>query len=78
MVMGHLITLVGKHTFDDAKEGVLVGKENLESMLDKSGFGAATEMVGFPLDKGPEVSFSLESFCKSIFTSSALFRAVYK
>ena len=40
-----------------AKEGVLVGKTYLESMSDESGFGAATDMVGFALDKVPEVSF---------------------
>ena len=40
-----------KNTY--AKEGVLVGKTYLESILDESGFGAATEMGGFPLDKGP-------------------------
>ena len=38
-----------------AKEGVLVGKTDLDSMLYESGFGAATEMGGFTLDKVPEV-----------------------
>ena len=49
---------VGGYTFDYAKGGVLVGKTYLESMLDESGFGAATEMGGFTLDKGPEVSLA--------------------
>ena len=38
------------------KESVLVGKPDLESMLDESGFVGVTEMGGFALDKGPEVS----------------------
>ena len=50
----------------------MVGKKYLESMLDESDFGAATEMGGLALDKGPEVSLAPEPFCKSIFTSSAL------
>ena len=33
---------VGGQTFDYAKEGVLVGKTDLESMLDEIGFSAAT------------------------------------
>ena len=41
-----------------AKEGVFVGNIYVESMLDESGFGAATEMGGFALDKGPEVSLA--------------------
>ena len=40
-------------------------------MLDESGFGAATEMGGFALDKGPEVYLATETFWASIFTSSA-------
>ena len=47
----------------------MVGKTDLESMLDESGFGAATEMGGFTLDKGPEVSLAPESFWTSIFVS---------
>ena len=39
----------------NAKEGILVGKTYLESMWDVSGFGAATEIRGFALDKSPEV-----------------------
>ena len=39
--------------FDYLKGGVLVGKIDLESMLDESDFGAANEMGRFPLDKGP-------------------------
>ena len=50
----------------------MVGKTDLESMLDESGFGAATEMVGFTLDKGPEVSLAPELFGICIFTSSTL------
>ena len=40
------------------KEGILVGKTYLESMLDESGFGAAPEMGVFTLDKIPEVSLT--------------------
>ena len=40
-------------------------------MLDESGFGAATEMGGFTLDKGSEVSLEPETFWTPIFTSSA-------
>ena len=49
----------------------MVVKIDIESMLDKSGFGAATEMGGFSLDKVPYVSLAPEYFCVSIFTSSA-------
>ena len=34
----------------------LVDKADLESMLDESGFGAATKLGGFALDNRPEVS----------------------
>ena len=34
-------------------------------------FGAAVEMGGFALDKGPELSLAIEPFYKSIFTLSA-------
>ena len=47
---------IGGYTFDYAKEGVLVGKTDLESILNESGFGAATEMGGSTLDKGSKVS----------------------
>ena len=47
---------IGWYIFDDRKEGVLVGKIYLESMLDEGGFGAATGV--FTLDKGPEVSLA--------------------
>ena len=40
----------------------MVGKIDIESMLDESGFGAATDMGGFALDKGPEVSLEPEHF----------------
>ena len=36
-------------------------------MLDESGSGAANEMGGFALDKGPELSLAPELFCRSIF-----------
>ena len=39
------------YTFDDSKERFLVGKTDLESILDESGFGAATEMVGFAVER---------------------------
>ena len=39
-------------------------------MLDESGFGAGTEMGGFALDKGPEVSLAAEPFGTLIFASS--------
>ena len=54
----------------------MVGKTDLESMLDESFFGASTEIGGFALDKGPEVSLALEPFWTSIFTSLALEGAV--
>ena len=47
----------------------MVGKTDLESRLDDSGLGAATEMVRFALDKGPEVAFAPETFWTSIFVS---------
>ena len=50
----------------------MVGKTYIESMLDESGFGAVTEMVGFTLEKGPEVFLVPEPFWTSIFNSSAL------
>ena len=56
----------------------MVGKKDLESMLDESGFGAATEMLGFVLDKGPEVSLAPEPFWISIFDSSSSVAAVDK
>ena len=49
----------------------MVGKKDIESMLDESGFGASTEMVGFTLDKVPELSLVPEPFWTSIFNSSA-------
>ena len=49
----------------------MVGKTYLESMLDESGFGAVTEIGGFALDKGLEVSMALEPFWTSVFTSSS-------
>ena len=52
MVLGYLITLVGRH-FDMQRRLFLVGKTYLESMLDESVFGAANEMGVFSLDKGP-------------------------
>ena len=56
----------------------MVGKTDLESMSDESGFGAATEMGGFALDKDPEVSLVPEPFWTSIFTSSSSFGADVK
>ena len=44
---------IGGYTFDYAKEGVLVGKIDLESMLEESGSGGATEMGGSTMDKSP-------------------------
>ena len=70
MVLVPLMTLVGRH-FMMQRRVFLVGKKDLESMSDESGFGDATEMGGFKLDKGPEVSLVSETFWKSIFTSSA-------
>ena len=61
-----------------AKESILVGKTCLESVLDENGFGAATEMGGFTLDKVPELSLALEPFCTSIFTTSSSARAASK
>ena len=59
-----------RYIFDYEKEGVLVGKTDLESILDENGFGAATEMGVFTLDKGPEVSLLPEPFWIYIFNSS--------
>ena len=55
MVLGYLITLVGRH-FDMQRRLFLVGKTDLEYMLDESGFGAATEVGGFAMYKGLELS----------------------
>ena len=55
MVLVPLMTLVGRH-FMMQRRVFLVGKKDLESMLDECGYGAATEMGGFTLDKVPEVS----------------------
>ena len=46
------------YTFYFAKEVVLFVKTYIESMLDESDFGAATEMGEFALDKGPKVSLA--------------------
>ena len=56
----------------------MVGKTDLDYMSIESGFGAATEMGGFALDKGPEVSLAPEPFLISIFTSSTLVGAASK
>ena len=61
---------IGEYKFDYSKEGVFVGKIDLESMLDESGFGATTEIGGFVMKKIPEVSLAPETFWISIFTSS--------
>ena len=45
-----------KNTY--AKEDILVDKTDLESMLDESGFGAATKMGRLALDKCSEVSLA--------------------
>ena len=47
-------------------------------MLDESVFGAATEMEGFALEKGPEVSLAPETFGGPMFTSSSSFGAAAK
>ena len=49
----------------------MVGKTDIEPMLDESGFCTATEMGGFALEKVPEVSLAPEPFGTPIFTSSA-------
>ena len=59
------------YTSDYAKEGVLVGKTDLECMLNESCFGAATEVGVFLLEKVPEVSLVPETFWAYIFNSSA-------
>ena len=68
MVLGTLMTLVGRHLIIQ-KILFLVGKTDIESMLDESIFGAATEMRVFVMDNGPELSLAPEPFWKSIFTS---------
>ena len=40
----------------------MVGKIYLESMFNEIGFGAATEMGGFALDKSPELFLAPEKF----------------
>ena len=40
----------------------MVGKKDLECMLDESGFGATIEMGGFALDKGPVISLAPKPF----------------
>ena len=62
-------------TFDYEKECVLVGKIDLESMQDESSFGAATEMGGYLLEKGLELSLTTENVWTSILTSSELLGA---
>ena len=47
----------------------MVGKTDIESMLDKSDFGAATEMGGFALES-PMIIIVTRTFWTSIFTSS--------
>ena len=59
------------YIFDDSKECVLVGKTDIESMLDESGFGAATEMGGFALEI-TMIIIVTRTFWTSIFTSSVL------
>ena len=56
----------------------MVGKTDLEYMLDKSGFGDATEMGEFALQKGPEVYLVPKTFHKSIFIQSASVGAAAK
>ena len=70
--------VIGGYKFDDTNEGVFIGKTDLDSMLDGSGFGAAPEMVVFALDKGPEISLVPEHYRTPIFTSSALVRSAAK
>ena len=47
----------------------MVGKTDIESVLDKSDFGAATEMGGLELES-PLIIIVTRTFWKSIFTSS--------
>ena len=56
----------------------LVGKTDLEFILDGSGFGVAPEMGVFELDKVPELSLEQEKFETSIFNSSSLVGAATK
>ena len=48
---------IGGKIFDYAKDIIFVFKK-IESMLYESGFGAATEMGRFTLDKVPKVSLA--------------------
>ena len=61
MVLGTLMTLVGRN-FIIQKRVFLVGKIDLEPMLDESGFASATEMGGFILEKVYKYLW-----CKNIF-----------
>ena len=56
----------------------MVSKTYLEFMSDESGFGATPELVGFALEKGPELSLAPENFRTLTFTSSALVGSAYK
>ena len=56
----------------------MVGKTDLESMLDESGFDDAIGMGEFALGKVPKVSLAPEYFWMSKFTSSASFGAAVK
>ena len=62
---------IGGYIFDYSKEGVLVGKTDIESMLDESDFGATTEMGGFVLESLMIILLT-RTFWTSIFTSSVL------
>ena len=49
---------IGRYKCGFEKGDIFVRKTDFESMLDESGFGAATKIGGFTLDKGPEVSLA--------------------
>ena len=62
---------IGGYTCDYSKEGVLVGKTDLDSMLNESGFGSATEMGVFAMES-PIITLVTRTFLASIFTLSVL------
>ena len=74
--MDPLIALVGRN-FMMQRRFFLV-KTNIESMLDESGFDSDPKMVGFALEKLPELSLAPESFGISIFILSASVGAAAK
>ena len=77
MVMGALMVLVGRY-LNMQRRVFWLAKQILSLCWMKLVFGDATEMGGFTLDKGPEVSLVPEFFWISIFNSSDSVEAATK